>query len=139
MIAVDASIALKLVLNETDSEVVRSVWQGWAEAGELLVAPLLFRPETFSVLRRKVYQGLLTDDEGNEAYGVLESLPVHFREPVDLYQTAWQFAGRFNRPTIHDTCYLVLASSLGCGFWTADRRLANAVGSELTWLRSLAM
>lgn len=54
MIAIDASGALKLVLDEEDSDVARGAWQGWADAGEVLVAPPLFRAETLSVLRRKV-------------------------------------------------------------------------------------
>ena len=139
MIALDASIALKLVLHEADSEAARSVWQGWAEAGEVLVAPVLFRAESFSVLRRKVHQGVLKDAEGEEAYDVLESLPIQLREPADLYRVAWQYAARFNRPTVYDSCYLALAAIAGCEFWTADSRLANAVSPHLPWVRLLAV
>jgi predicted nucleic acid-binding protein len=137
VIAVDASIAMKLVLNQADSEVARTLWQGWAEAGEVLVAPVLFRAETFSVLRRKVREQVLTEAEGDEAYAVLESLPVHLTEPDGLYRLAWGFARRFNQPTIYDSCYVALADLTGCEFWTADARLAHAVEADLPWVHLL--
>jgi predicted nucleic acid-binding protein len=128
---------MKLVLNEVDSEVARNLWQAWSEAGEVLVAPVLFCAETFSVLRRKMREGLLTETEGNEAYDILESLPVHLREPAGLYRVAWGFARRFNQPTIYDSCYLALSDITGCDLWTADARLVRAVGAHLPWVHLL--
>jgi predicted nucleic acid-binding protein len=137
MMAIDASIAIKLVLQEADSVTARRVWQGWSEAGEILVAPALFRAETCSVVRRKVHQGILTDADGDTAYELLRDLPIQIHEPDNLYIVAWQLAKRFNRPTIYDSCYLALADIIGCELWTADQRLANAVGPQLSWVRLL--
>jgi predicted nucleic acid-binding protein len=137
VIAVDASIALKLVVQEADSRLARAAWQSWANEGEIIIAPGLFRAETLSVVRRKVHRGLLTDADGEQAYTALENLAVRVREPDDLYPTAWQFARRFNRPTIYDACYLALAAIIGCDLWTADHRLANAVSPQLPWVRLL--
>ena len=136
MLAVDASIALKLVLREPDSLAAQSVWQSWTSSGEMVFAPELFWAETLSVVRRKVHQGFHSEADGEESYGVLANLAVQIRHPDDLYQVAWQLANRFNRPTIYDSCYLALAEIIGCEFWTADRRLANAVRS-LPWVHLL--
>jgi len=47
-------------------------------------------------------------------------------------------ATHFNRPTAYDAHYLALAEMLGCEFWTADRRLYNAVKEELPWVKWLS-
>lgn len=138
MIAVDASVALKRVLKEPDSDVARNLWQTWIDRGEVVIAPVLFRAETLSVVRQNVHRGLLTAEQGEAAYTVLENLGVEFLEPGDLYRVAWQYAQRFNRPTVYDCCYLALAAIVGCEFWTADRRLANAVGGQLPWIHALS-
>ncbi len=134
MIVVDASIAIKLVLNEPDSQVVRDLWQQSATKGETRLAPPLFRAEKLSVIRRSVHRGLLSELDGSTAVEQLFDLPIQIREPVALYRRAWQFAARFQRPTVYDTCYLALADIEGCELWTADQRLANAVGI-LPWVR----
>jgi predicted nucleic acid-binding protein len=134
VIVVDASLALKLVLDEADSDEVRLIWTGWTNDGEILCAPTLFRPETNSAVQRRVYRGELTDAQGRHARAVLRALPVEFREPANLYEVAWEYAERFNRPAIYDSCYLALADIFGCEFWTADRRLANAA-QALPWVR----
>jgi predicted nucleic acid-binding protein len=130
VIVVDASVALKLVLNETDSQTVRTLWQQWVIDGEKRLAPPLFRAETLSVIRRSVQRGLLSDVDGTAAVEKLLELPIEIREPHTLYRRAWQLAERFQRPTIYDCCYLALAEIEGCEMWTADRRLANVVGTS---------
>jgi predicted nucleic acid-binding protein len=134
VIVVDASLALKLVLDEPDSLRVRSLWQAWANNGEALCAPTLFRAETISAVRRRVFRRLLSEEEGREAYEVLDNLSVEIGEPDDLYEVALQYAQRFDRSTIYDSCYLALADIIGCDLWTADGRLANAARA-LTWVR----
>lgn len=136
MIVIDASLVLKLFLNEPDSAQFRRRWQQWEQGGEVLIAPPLFRSETLSVLRRSVYRGLLLSPEGDHAFAALEKLEVEIHEPPGLYRVAWELAGRFNRPTVYDCCYLALAAISGCDFWTADRRLVNAIGASLPWVRS---
>jgi hypothetical protein len=48
MIAVDASIALKLVLREADSHLAQDAWRSWTTEGQVIIAPSLFRAETLS-------------------------------------------------------------------------------------------
>ncbi len=136
MIVVDASLVLKLFLNEPDSPQVRAQWRIWDRSGELMTAPALFRPEAFSVLRRSVHRGILSENEGNGAFAAVQKLEIEIREPVSLYREAWELARRFNRPTVYDCCYLALAAIAGCDLWTSDRRLVNAVGAMLPWVRT---
>jgi len=137
VIAVDASFALKLVLTEIDSDRTRRQWQQWTNLGEIVVAPPLFRAETASAVRRSVVRGLLSADAGDRAFDALQNLRVSIREPATLYVQAWDLTKRFNRPAVYDSCYLALAEIAGCELWTADQRLANAVGTALPWVRTL--
>lgn len=137
MIVVDASFALKVVLNEADSPRARSLWQAWTLARETILAPPLFLPEMFSGVRRAAYRGLLSQPDADNAYYAVTRLPVTISQPATLYDEAWSLARRFNRPTVYDCCYLALASLTGSDFWTADMRLVNAVGSALGFIHAL--
>ena len=136
MIVADASLALKLVLNEPESVRVRELWQGWDQPREVIFAPPLFWPETLSVVRRTVHRGILTEPDGERAVVDLDNLQIEIREPADLYRVAWELAKQHNRPTVYDCCYVALAAISRCELWTADQRLANAVRESLPWVRT---
>ncbi|MSQ14774.1 MAG: PIN domain-containing protein [Dehalococcoidia bacterium] len=127
MIVVDASLVLKLVFDEDDGDVARSLWQEWVDQGEEIAAPILLRAETLSAVRRRVYSGLLTYDQGQAAYAILDDPAVELLDPSGLYILARDLAERFNRPTIYDCCYLALGELIGCPLWTADQRFVNAI------------
>lgn len=135
MIAVDASFALKLVLDEPFSDDVRAIWADWMAANEEIIAPTLFRPETLSAIQKNIYRQIMSGADGEAARFVLENLALGIQEPIRLYDVAWNLARRFNRPNIYDCCYLALASIAGCELWTADARLARAVQPTLPWIR----
>ena len=136
MIVVDASLALKLFLNEPDGPQVRAQWREWEQMGEVIIVPSLFWPEMLSGLRRSAYRGMLPEADADQAFDTLEKFEINTREPPELYRAAWRLARRFNRPTIYDCCYLALADIAGCDLWTADRRLFNVVGASLPWVRT---
>lgn len=136
-ICIDASVALKLVLPEPDSDQVAVEWENWMSAGMEITAPYLFVYETSSVLRNRVYRQELTQKEADDALGILASLAISYLHPLTIQQSAWELARRFNRPTAYDCFYLALAQHQGCTLWTGDKRLYNAVKDELGWVRLL--
>jgi predicted nucleic acid-binding protein len=136
-ICVDASLALKLVLSEPDSESVQGEWQNWIRAGVEIVAPDLLIYETASVLRNRVYRKEITQREADEALHILAALDVIYYQPAGIREMAWELARRFNRPTGYDAFYLALAQEEGCPFWTGDKRLYNTVKSQLKWVHVL--
>ncbi|MBI4339185.1 MAG: type II toxin-antitoxin system VapC family toxin [Chloroflexi bacterium] len=105
MKAIEASVALKLVVTEEDSAKAHALWDGWREQRELVVAPPLFVTETVSALGRLVYRGKLDVALGDEAFAPLRRLPVDIMEPPGLYERAWELARELNRPT-HLRLYL---------------------------------
>ena len=137
IVCIDASLALKLALNETDSDLVRSLWASWAKQQATLVAPMLWGYEVTSVIRNRTHREKLPAELESQTVDALRQLPVQLLQPTGLFQRAWELARHFNRPTAYDSHYLALAEIVNCPFWTADKRLYNAVHSELNWVHWL--
>jgi predicted nucleic acid-binding protein len=101
-----------------------------------LVAPALWAYETTSTLCKAIRFGQLTPDEGRRILAQLIELGVRLVVP-DVWQNrqAFEWTLRLERAVAYDSYYLALAETLGCDFWTADRRLLNAV--DVPWVRWL--
>jgi predicted nucleic acid-binding protein len=136
-VCVDASFALKLVLDEPESGQVFEQWSHWIAAEIEIVAPYHLIFEAVSVIRNHVYRKNISAELGELAFGAFLAQGIRLFPPDQLHQRAWGFAVRFNRPTAYDAYYLALGDHLGCEVWTADRRLHSAVGSSLQWLKFL--
>ena len=48
---------------------------------------------------------------------------------------AWDFASKYNRPTLYDTFYLAVAKESESKFWTADKTSVNSLDNEIPWVR----
>ena len=136
-ICVDASLTLKLVLPESDSDLAQTQWQEWIGAAVEIIAPDLLIYETTSVLRNRVYRREVTQSEADEALRILTSLDIAYHQPGAIRQSTWELARRFNRPTAYDAFYLALAQEEGSPLWTGDKRLYNAVKDQLKWVHAL--
>ena len=136
-VCLDAGVALKLVLNEPDSQQAKTLWKTFLQDGYQLAAPHLFTFEITSVLRRNVHRGKITSEYGIKALSYLLQLDIQLLTTKDIHVQAWMLATRLNRPDAYDTYYLALAKYLGCDFWTADKRLFNAASHHVSWIRYL--
>jgi predicted nucleic acid-binding protein len=65
-VAIDASFLLKLFLPEDSSDQVERQWKNWIENSVEVVAPTLIVFEASSVLRNKVFRGILDDVDATE-------------------------------------------------------------------------
>ena len=136
-VCVDANLVIKLVVEEAYSHEARTLWRTWQSNNYMISAPPLLRYEITSVLRKYVTRGLRTLQESRQALQLALAFNVQYLEPVDFHLRAFELADRLGRPVAYDTHYLALAEHLGCEFWTADGRLANAVQSTLPWVNWL--
>jgi predicted nucleic acid-binding protein len=136
-VCVDASLSLKLVLAEPDRALARQLWDDWITAGIDIVTVPLWGYEVTSVIRNKVFRGILTPGEGEKAFETVHKLGVRLVVPEGLHRQAWEVAADLNLPTVYDAYYLVLAEILACPFWTADRRLYNAIRPQVSWIHWL--
>ena len=136
-VCIDASLAVKLVVVEDDSDRARSLWRLWDRESVRPVAPALMLFECTSVLRRYVARGLLRQRTARQSLERLLQMPISFPAPEGLPERAFDLADRFGRPTAYDCFYLALAEILNVPFWTADRSLHRVVHHELRWVRLL--
>ncbi|MFQ6099728.1 MAG: type II toxin-antitoxin system VapC family toxin [Anaerolineae bacterium] len=84
-----------------------------------------------------VNRELIKPQEGDAVLREALETDVKLIYPDGLHRQAWEPATRFNCPTAYDAHYLALAEMFDCEFWTADRRLYNAVKEELHWVKYL--
>ena len=133
-VVVDASFALKWVIQEENTEDALAIWDQWQDGNEEVLAPPIFKSEVTNVLHRQVRRGHL---HRSDALAALDSLlsAVAISEPVSLYTRALTLAGELDVGAAYDTLYLALAELLGCDMWTADRRLVRSAQPAFTQIR----
>ena len=124
-VVVDASLALKWVVPENDSEVAQAVRFRWQSSGESPVAPPIFRSEVTNALYQMVRKGGLRIQDAMEALSALQPA-VAIVEPAGLYDAALTIADELGIGATYDALYVALAESEGCELWTADRSLVRA-------------
>lgn len=89
-VCVDASVVVKLLVDEDDSPRAHALWRAWAAAELRPVAPGLLVFECTSVLRRRVARGDLGERAGRRALDRLLELPISFPALDGLVEAAWQ-------------------------------------------------
>ena len=137
-VCVDASFVIKLGLPEEGSNQVETLWREWRRQGREIVAPPLLCYEITSILCHAVYRRRITREEGLYILEHLLAFPIRLLVPQDLHVKAWQMAISMGQPAAYDAHYLVLAQSLGCEFWTADKRLSQAAGDRMPWVNLIS-
>lgn len=136
-VCIDASFLLKLVLPEDYSEKVHIIWAEWINTTKSVHAPYLLIYEVHSVIRNKAYRKELTLNEGITALEVLMEQEIIFYHSPGTAKVAWNFAKKYNRPTLYDSFYLAVAKEIESEFWTADKKLVNSLNNEIPWVRSV--
>lgn len=119
-IIVDASVALKWVLEEDDSPLARAL------AARDLAAPDLLWSECANGLWRWVQRGVLSGRVAHERFVALRRAPVALIPAGELLDRALILAIELGHP-IYDCVYLALALQRGMQVVSADRRFVNVV------------
>ena len=130
-ICIDASLALMWLLPAELNDQANALRKKWdLENAQLISAPL-FNAEVTSVLRKQVYFQKLLPEEGEEAFSLHLDMGVEIiRDSARIQKKAWELAKKHNRPRTYDMQYLAVAEIKDCDFWTADKRLCNALGGK---------
>lgn len=120
---VDASVALKWVLNEAGSDWSR----GLATGGTRLVAPALLWTECANGLWRIARASPPGALDAADAFEVIAAMPVRIVEVgLPLQATALRLGVRLDHP-VYDCLYLALALSEGVPLATADTRFLRVI------------
>jgi predicted nucleic acid-binding protein len=136
MVVVDASLALKWVIPESDSSTAITLLDKWTNEGIRVIAPALFVYEVTNIPYRQSSEGKLTYDEAAQSLKKLFSIGVLLKFSLyeDISAQAMEFAHLFNLPATYDAHYLALAQHESSEFWTADTRLWNTLKRKLSWV-----
>lgn len=127
-LVIDANITLAQVLPLPYSDLVMQRMDAWRQARVRIVVPTLWEYEVVSLLRKATAREFLTQDQALAAIETILRLSYEQVPPsVRLDQRALAWAEVLGQSTAYDGQYLAVAEALGVEFWTADRRLANAV------------
>ena len=116
-IIIDASVALKWVLDEPGSDAAVTLHD------QELIAPALWLAEAANALWRKARTGEITDEEANARLSELRKAPVASLSMEPHLERALMLAIEIGHP-IYDCIYLALALHHRTHVVTADRRFA---------------
>jgi len=122
-IVVDASVAVKWVLNEPRTEAALAL------RDEQLIAPALWLSEAANALWRHVRLAEMTSDEAFTRMDELENAPVASFAIEPHVARALEIATQINHP-VYDCFYLALALREGIMLVTDDRRFAAAAATR---------
>lgn len=120
---VDASVALKWVLNEPDRD------RAYALLDHALLAPDLMLLECANALRSRVARGGVAVDDVHPSLVTIREAPVGLTPTVDLLEDALTLGLALQHP-VYDCVYLALGLRTGSQVVTADRRFREVVGGE---------
>ena len=131
IIIIDASLTLRLVLNNSAQETVRGYFDHWFDQGLSLKAPTLWVYEVTSAIHKSVHFQQLTAEEGEEALQQALGLDIDVVAPNEaLAKAAFVWTSKLNRSSAYDSFYLALADEYAAPLWTADGKLYRAVNKE---------
>jgi predicted nucleic acid-binding protein len=121
-IVIDASVALKWVLDEPGREAADALVE------DDLIAPELWLVEAANALWRRTTLGEITADEAFERLAELANAPVASLAMEPHLATALRLAAEIGHP-VCDCLYLALALRYDTHVVTADRRFRAAAAS----------
>jgi len=121
-LVVDASVAVKWLVAEDDSEAAREL----AASGEDLHAPRLMACEVANALWRKARLGEIERGDAGAMLAAVQDMPVRWGADEAVCADAVRIALALDRP-VHDCVYLALAHRIGAAVVTADLRFANVL------------
>ena len=121
---VDASVAVKLLVDEPDSDAARELMA----SGEELHAPRLMASEVANALSRKARLGQIERADAGAALAWMTDIPVRWNDDEAVSADAVRLALALDHP-VYDCVYLALAHRIGATVVTADRRFVTAIAS----------
>jgi predicted nucleic acid-binding protein len=134
-VVVDASLAVKWVLEEDLTAEARAVLLGWQSRETRRIVPSWFCCEVANVLYKRVRKNTLSVLDAQIAVeALLQDVMEHDVEP-EVSKRALEIAYQLGNPASYDAHYVALAERLGCEIWTADERFWNASGAAFSFLK----
>ncbi len=120
----DASVALKWVLKEPESDRARRLRDEFRQQIHELHVPESFLPEVGHALTRAERKGLIQPPMAAAFFADILSTPPEFHSLIPLMPKAIELSST-TRLGVYDCLYVVMAEREGCELLTADDRLVE--------------
>lgn len=132
-VVLDASVVIKAILPNPEIKDCLRVLDELSHAH--WAAPVLWNYEMANAITKAVHFKQILETEGNLALKHALAMPVQLITPdVEQSLLAYSWSMKLLRASVYDCYYLALAETLGAEFWTADKKLFNALESlRLSW------
>ena len=134
-VVVDASLAVKWLVEEDDSDKAHAILQSWVDQGMTRIAPYLMPFEVANALHRRVLRGEMNVVDSQRMIARLLESRLELHQPPNLHVRALQIASQLKQSAAYDAHYLALAESVGCELWTADERFYRAASPTVDNVR----
>ena len=140
-VVIDASQAVKWLVEEDDSDKAHAALQSWVAQDIARIASHLLPFEVANALHRRVLRGELNVGDSARMIARLLESRLELHQPPNLHVRALQLASQLKQNAAYDAHYLALAESFGCELWTADVRFYRAASpsvDNVRWLGEFA-
>lgn len=127
-VVVDASVAAKWLLQESDSDRALALLAEWRDGHLEGFAPDILAAEVANALWRRVTGGLIPVEAAEQLFARFSRLEFPLLPIGDLVGAALGLALRYSHP-VYDCLYVALALETRSDLVTADTRLARVLGS----------
>jgi predicted nucleic acid-binding protein len=135
---VDANVAIKLFINQPDSDVARELFASLAATpAARFHVPDFFYAECVNVLANYARLAKYPVRMARQNMSLLIELGLRAAPTAPLSPLALDIAMAF-RISGYDACYVALSRQLGVPLITADEKLVKAMGGQPYQVRSLA-
>ena len=134
-VVVDASLAVKWLVNEEHSEDAREIARYWEREGVRIAAPCYMPVEVTNAIHRRVVGNELSAGEAVALVSLLLASEIELHHATGIHSRALEFASLLKQGASYDAHYLVLAESLDCELWTADARFYRAAALAAPYVR----
>ena len=134
-VVVDASLVVKWLVDEDDSDKAHAVLQSWVVQDITRISPNLMPFEVANALHRRVVRGELSVKDSTRMISRLLESRLELHQTSGLHVRPLQIASQLRQGAAYDAHYLALAESFGCELWTADQRFYRAASSGVDNVR----
>ncbi len=134
-VVVDASLALRWALPDEHSVQAAAALDRWEQGEVVFYAPAHFWAEVANGLYQACRKTRITQEEARQAFEWLSKVGFVTVDGTGTCQAALDLALRKQGQAVYDFIYVVTAQVFGLELWTADRRLHNTLGSDVSGIQ----
>ena len=136
-IVIDASVALKWRLRDEEATPqADALLEDFLASRLVLLTPTLFDYEIANALRVAVTRQRLSEQDAATSLNDFAQYAIVRYDFSGIARRTFHLSGQHQR-SAYDSAYMALAEAQGVWFFTGDKRLCNAVGPTLAWVKWL--